>query len=237
MTETSSPAQNVQKTRIITQILTTAIKLWLKTQLNQVSQIEVEIGASDRQLLSGRIPSVLIFATHAIYQGLHVTKIKLQAQNIQINIGAVLKGKPLQLLEIVPVSGELTLEEQDLNNSLSSQLLSTALNDVLVKLLPEDCQKCKSINWEKITLDNNRMIMIGTQFSESESAFLEIGLNLELLNGQELQFRDILIQKNQQILLENNSGETFYLGSDVNLEEISIIPGKIVCRGGINVKP
>jgi len=237
MTETSSPAQNVQKTRIITQILTTAIKLWLKTQLNQVSQIEVEIGASDRQLLSGRIPSVLIFATHAIYQGLHVTKIKLQAQNIQINIGAVLKGKPLQLLEIVPVSGELTLEEQDLNNSLSSQLLSTALNDVLVKLLPEDCQKCKSINWEKITLDNNRMIMIGTQFSESESAFLEIGLNLELLNGQELQFTEILIQKNQQILLENNSGETFYLGSDVNLEEISIIPGKIVCRGGINVKP
>ncbi|MEA5553528.1 DUF2993 domain-containing protein [Anabaena cylindrica UHCC 0172] len=237
MTDNSSPVTNGKKIRLITQVLTTAIKLWLRTQLTQVSQIEVEIGSTDRQLLSGSIPSVSILATNAVYQGVHVTRIQLWAENIRLNIGAILKGKPLKLLEVVPVAAELLVEEQDLNNSLSSELLSTALNDVLVKLLPEDCQKSKPITWQEITLDNQRLILCGVLLLESEPTFLEISASLELLNGQELQLSQIQIKSNQEIIGEGNSGYHLDLGSDVDLKEITLTSSQLSCHGRINVNP
>ncbi|AFZ58094.1 DUF2993 domain-containing protein [Anabaena cylindrica FACHB-243] len=237
MTDKSFPVTNGKKIRFITQVLTTAIKLWLRTQLTQVSQIEVEIGSSDRQLLSGCIPSVSIFATNAVYQGVHVTRVRLGAENIRLNIGAILKGKPLKLLEVVPVVAELLVEEQDLNNSLPSELLSTALNDVLVKLLPEECQKSKPITWQEITIDNQRLILCGVLLLESEPTVIEISVGLELLNGQELQLSPIQIKSNQEIVGDSNSKYHLDLGSDVDIKEITLTSSQLICHGRINVNP
>lgn len=237
MSPNSSPITNGKKIRFITQALTTAIKLWLRTQLTQVSQIEVEIGASDRQLLSGSIPSVSIFATNAVYQGVHVTRIQMLAENIQINIGGILKGQSLRLSQIVPVVAELVVEEQHLNDSLTSALLSTALNDVLVKLLPEAWEKSKPISWQKITLDNDRLIISGVLSPQNEPKLLELAAGLELLNGQELQLSQIQIKQNQAVILENPAGYNLDLGSDVELHEITFKSKQLVCRGRINVNP
>ena len=69
MPDKNSPTKNSHKIRIITKVLTAALKLWLKSQVSEVSQLEVEIKASDRQLLSGSIPWVSIIASDAVYQG------------------------------------------------------------------------------------------------------------------------------------------------------------------------
>lgn len=91
MPEQNSDIRGSYKNRIVTNVLTKALKLWLRTQVSQIAQLEIEIGASDRQLLSGCIPRVSIFATHPVYKGLHFTQVQLVAENIQINIGSVLK--------------------------------------------------------------------------------------------------------------------------------------------------
>jgi hypothetical protein len=176
MTEPSSPNTNNSKVRIITKVLTSAIKLWLRSQLNQVSHLKVQITASDRQLLSGCIPGVSISASNAVYQGLHATQIELQAEQIQLNVASILKGQPLQLSAIVPVVGKLIIAEQDLNNSLSSPLLLTAINDVLIPLLAEYSLNFKDITWRRITLDNQVLILNGIPVSEIEGAFFNIYL-------------------------------------------------------------
>jgi hypothetical protein len=237
MTPKISPVTNRQKIRFITQALTTAIKFWLRTQLTQVSQIEVEIGASDHQLLSGCIPSVSIFATNAVYQGLHVTSIQMLAENIQINIGGIIKGQSLGLSQIVPVVAELIVEEQHLNDSLTSELLSTALNDVLLKLLPEAWEKSKPISWQEITLDNDRLIISGALSPQNKPKLLELAVGLELLNGQELQLSQIQIKHDQEVVLENAAGYNLDLGSDVELHKITLKSKQLLCRGRINVNP
>ena len=237
MPEETSPTNSLNKIGIITKVLTTAIKLWLRTQVSQVSQMEVEIRASDRQILSGRIPWVSIFASHAVYQGLHITRIRLVAENIQINIGQVLKGKPLKLLQVISVLGEMTVEEKDLNNSLSSELLSTALNDVLIKVLPEHWPKSQPISWQKIILDNNQIILNALLTSANEPTSVEVYLGLELLNGNELRLGKVQVMQNKVALLEGNFDYTLNLGSDVDIQELSLIPGKLVCQGRINVNP
>ena len=237
MTEPSSPNPNNSKVKIITKVLTSAIKLWLRSQLNQVSHLEVQIEASDRQLLSGCIPGVLISASNAVYQGLHITQIELQAEKIQLNVASILKGQPLQLSAIVPVVGKLMITEQDLNNSLSSPLLLTAINDVLILLLPEYSLNSKAINWRKITLDNQVLILHGIPISDQDGAFFNIYLGLELLNGQELQLTQVQVKTDQEVLLEKNSPYMINLGTDVDIEKISLIPEQLFCSGRINVNP
>jgi hypothetical protein len=237
MTEPSSPNPNNSRVRIITKVLTSAIKLWLRSQLNQVSHLEVHIEASDRQLLSGYIPGVSISASNAVYQGLRVTQIELEAEKIQLNVAAILKGQPLQLSAIVPVVGKLIITAQDLNNSLSSPLLLTAINDGLIPLLAEYSLNYPFITWEKITLDNQVLILHGIPISETEGAFFNIHLGLELRNGQELQLTQVQVKTDQEVLLERNSPYMINLGTDVDIEKISLLPEQLTCYGRININP
>ncbi|MBN4003959.1 DUF2993 domain-containing protein [Nostoc sp. LPT] len=237
MPDQNSQTTSTNKTRIITQVLTTAVKLWLRAQVSQISELEVEIKASDRQLFSGRIPSVSVFATHAVYQGLLITQIQLIAENIRVNIGSVLKGKALRLLETVPVVGDLIVDEKDLNASLSSDLLSTALSDLLVKVSPTDYPQSQPIKWQEILLGNNQIILRGLKVTNSETTPLEICLGLQLLSGHELQLTYIPIKPDQKDILKDNHEYNLDLGSDVDIQELTLIPGKLVCRGRINVNP
>jgi hypothetical protein len=237
MVKPNSSVINFRKTRIITQVLTTAIKLWLRTQLSQVSAMEVQIKADDRQILSGCIPWVSIFASHAVYQGLHITQIELTAENIQVNIGSILRGKPLSLLETVSVIGEMIIKEVDLNHCLSSDLFTTALQEVIIKLLPEQSQKSNPVNWRKITIENSRFCLEGIQTTDNKPKLFKIITGLELLNGQSLQLAPIHIQQDQAVIISSNSGYSIYLGTDVDLQEINLITGELICRGRINVNP
>ncbi|MBD2445387.1 DUF2993 domain-containing protein [Dolichospermum sp. FACHB-1091] len=237
MIETSTSNTHNNKVRIITKVLTSAIKLWLRTQLTQVSHLDVQIKANDRQLLSGCIPGVSISATHAVYKGLHITEIELYAEKIQVNVSSILRGQPLQLLEIVPVVGKLRVEERDLNHSLSSPLLLTAVNDLLIILLPQSGLNSKSITWRKITLDNQLLILHGIIISDRQETFFNIHLYLKLLNGQELQLTQVEIKSNEEVILEGYTPDIINLGTDVDIKEISLIPGQLICYGRINMNP
>jgi len=237
MIESSSSNTDHKKIRIITKILTSAIKLWLKSQLNQVSHLEVQIQASDRQLLSGRIPGVLIAASGAVYQGLWITQVELEAKNIKLNVASILKGQPVQLLEIVPVVGKLILEPQDLNNSLLSPLLLTAINDLLVAILAESSLNFKPMIWKKITLDNQLLMLSGLPMSDPDGSCFDIYLGLELVNGQKLQLRSVQVKTDQEVILERNSPYIINLGTDVDIQEIPLTSEQLTCYGSINVNP
>lgn len=237
MREKSHPNTDNKKVKIITKVLTSAIKLWLRTQLNQVSDLDVQIKASDRQLISGSIPGVSIYASKAVYQGLHITEIELYAEKIQLNVSSILRGQPLKLSAIVPVVGKLIVEEQDLNNSLSSPLLLTAISDLLITLLPQSELNSQSLTWRKITFDNQLLILHGTTTSDTHETFFNIHLDLKLLNGQELQFTQVEIKGDQGVILERYAPDMINLGTDVDIQEISLKPGQLTCYGRININP
>ncbi len=225
------------KFRLITNVLAKAIKLWLRTQVSDLEQLQLDIQAGDRQLISGCIPSVSIVAKSAVYQGLHLSFVDLVAKNIRINIGSVLKGQQLRLLEKVPVFGELSQLEEDLSASLSSTLLSTALNDILIKLLPELRPNSKSNSWQQVQIKDNCLVISVTIHKDNNYEPLDICIGLNLLSPHELRIAPIFVTSNTKTLLENSDGEYLDLGPDVEIQDLQLIPGKIICRGMINVNP
>jgi hypothetical protein len=238
--ESNSETKKTSGFRIVTTVLKGALKLFLRSQVSDIQDLEIDIQANDRQLLSGTIPKLSIFANRAVYQGLHLTSIQLTAENIRVNISSVLKGQPLRLLEVIPVTVSLILEESDLNASLTSALFSTVLNDALIKLIPEFNLNSKIIIWEKVILDKNQLILFSHQNTDSETMLqspLKTGIGLELLSGNQLKLTLVDHPLNQSISSESEKDHYFDLGCDVEIEDLTITPGKLVCYGRINVNP
>ena len=144
MVESSSAKS--KGSRLVSRILPPAIRLWLQTQLEHVEDLVFQIEGRDRDILSGHIPGVLLSAQKAIYQGIHLSQVAVKATGIRINLGQVIRRRPLRLLTPFPLSGDLCLTTADLNQSLQAPLLGAGLYEFL-KLIA----KSQSGNMDALT--------------------------------------------------------------------------------------
>ena len=115
--------------RLIGRVLPPAVRFWVRSQVEQVEQLTIDLIGRDLQIIKGDIPGVAIAAQQVIYEGLHVSEVALSASDIRINIGQVVRGKPLRLLEPFPVRGKILLSSEDVNRSMGSSLLKGGLSD------------------------------------------------------------------------------------------------------------
>jgi LmeA-like phospholipid-binding len=230
----NSPAK--KPSHLIGKILSPAIELWLKSQVQQVAKLKVQIEGKSRQILTGNIPCVSIIASQAVYQGLHVAEIHLVATGIAINLGQVIKGQPLKLLEKVPVTGKLQLQQADINASLRSPLLSDALTELLSKLAPQFAEQ--PVCWDKVTLDDGQMSLNATINPDSKSPQpIVVQAGLRLCTSQELEILQPKVETSQGESLVSLDSFKVDLGKEVDLEELALHSGKVICIGKINVIP
>ncbi|WP_083602277.1 LmeA family phospholipid-binding protein [Hydrococcus rivularis] len=233
-----------QKSEIISKILSPALRLWLRSQVDSVEDLQFQISGRNRHILSGYIPNVSLNSTRAVYQGLHLSRVRLEGENIRINIAQVLKGKPLQLLEPVKVTGEIHLEEADLNASLSSSLLSNAFTDLLSMLLelsgqpqPTTILEKYRLSWHKVILNADKLVLHGTivdALGNEQPATIRAGL--ELVNHQILRLHPIEINVLPKLFPISLTQLQVDLGDDVELEIVNLETGKLFCCGRLIVR-
>lgn len=236
--ELSLDSKTAKQSRIISKVLSPAVRLWLRSQVQQVSHLEVKISGSDRQILTGNIPCVSLLASDAVYQGLHLSQIQLVGEGIRTNFSQVLRGQPLKLLEPIPVFGELLLQESDLNASLQAPLLSDALTELLKILFSADYLAADQQLWQKITIEPEQVTINGTlAVNTSHPTPIVIRCGFQLASSHELQLiqPQIQTQADQPGVTADNL--KLNLGTDVALEELTLSSGQLVCRGRINVIP
>ena len=235
-TPEQTPDVSPKQSRIITRVLSPAVRLWLRSQVQQASDLTVEISGSDRQILTGHIPGVAVSAYQAVYQELHLSQIQLTGKSIRINIGAVLRGQPLRLLEPVPVNIELLLRESDLNASLSAPLLSTALMDLLSILLPVSSPVDVPVRWHKISIDSGHLALSGMLMTASPRP-IELRTGLRLVSCCELQLEQPQIQGYLGPDWKDLASCKLDLGSEVDVQELTLSLGQVIFRGRICINP
>jgi LmeA-like phospholipid-binding len=228
--------------RLVSKVLSAAVRLWLRSQVDSVEELEFQIEGGDRQILTGYIPKVSIAAHQAVYQGLHLSQVALTGETIRINLGQVLKGKPLKLLEVVPIQGSLWMLEADLNASLRAPLLANAIADLLLKwwrsssqlspLLPESLalQNCQAV------IDPDR-VMLSLDWQSAEAPIsMTLWTGLCLVSGSRLKLEqpEVLVNGMERVRLSDYEID---LGSDVELHRLELETGQIIGQGRINVLP
>ncbi len=143
----------------------------------------------------------------------------------------------MQLLEPVLVSSELLLQEADLNASLQSSLLSAALTELVQMLLPTSYPLNGQVSWHKITLASEQLTLSGSLVDSHSTIPLLLKCGLQLASCHELQLTQPQLQISPDTSLEKLENFQIDLGSQVNLQELTLHPGQLVCRGSITVMP
>lgn len=223
---------------LISKILAPALKLWLRSQLDSIENLQLTLGGGNRQILSGSIPTVSISASHAIYQGIHLSQISLQGRGIRFNIRDVLKGKPLHPIDPVLIDAQLQLSQADLDASLTAPLFVQAVQEFLGSWLQSHAD---SWNHLRINLGCDRLIVTGDRRLVDEPAnatarSVEIEMGLEIRNGHQLYLVNPQLQVDGEAIahLEDFSWD---LGSQVIISQFTLMPGQLTCQGQITLTP
>lgn len=233
-----------QPSNIISKILSPAVQVWLRSQLDRVETLQMKIQGSDRQILGGYIPNILLNSKGAVYQGLHLSQAEITGENIRINIGQIIKGKPLQLLEAIQVWGEVQLTETDLQASLTSSLLGDAFRELLIALLdyqeieePEKILDTYELTWQEVTLKESTFTLQGLAVENEVSNQLIIEAKLQLISSQSLRVIPIKIQGLPKFNICRLEELELELGSDVVIDALSLADNQLFCRAQLLIRP
>jgi hypothetical protein len=238
-----------KQSRVITTVLSPAVKFWLRSQLEQVEGLQLVIEAGDRQILSGCIGRVFVSAQKAVYRGLHISQVCLAGEQIRTNLRQVLRGQPLRLLEAFPISGEVLIYEADLNASLRSSLLGNAVTDFLLTLLKTETksgyklfQAAQTLNIQepRVCIKDGQITFSATFESETHSLPVVLHTGLLLENRNRLRLHSLrwqLAEAGSVEAFQSSDELEFDLGPEVSLETLILEAGQIRCQGQIMVTP
>ncbi len=248
-TRESQPDRS-SKHGLIRKGLAPAVGLWLRSQVEHIEDLEVEIEAGDRQILSGCIPQVRISARKAVYQGLHLSQVRVVGQNIRINLGQVLRGKPLRVLEPIRVEGTVLLQQADLNASLTAPLLANGVTEFLLTLLsasdlgelPSESDPRLNLQHLQIILDEGLVTLSASLISVTgDATAIAIRTGFELASPHELRLVNPQwlphATAKRGLPLSDLNGYTFDLGADTQIERLNLELGQITCHAKLLVSP
>lgn len=225
---------------MIAKLLSGAVKLYLRSQVEAVEALQVKILGKSKQILQGYIPQVLLSCDRAVYQGLHLSQVQLNGRDIAVNLPEVIKRQPLKLLEAVFVEIQLRLDAYDLQASLDSTLLQSGLSDLWQMILTSQSNyspeliKLK-VEWQTIAIANNQLNFTGIyQDASGEIKTIALSTGIDLANAHTLCLSALNITSN---LSSHNLKRQLEidLGTDIVLQELTIESEQILCQGKIKI--
>lgn len=219
---------------IISSLLAPACAAWLRTQVSEVASLDVQIVAKDRQILSGTIPTVSILATKTVYRGISLQKIKLLADQIEVNLRQVMRGKPLRVLQPIEVEIEATIDNADLLSSLTAPLLSGAVNQLIAQVmaLPDADW---SLVWQDVQIETDKLTLQGTVQQGDRALPIKICTGIALREGKIIHLAPLAIDC--ELVDKPVESYSIDLGDEVNLRKLLLGEGELHCAGQVCIRP
>jgi LmeA-like phospholipid-binding len=210
----------------------------LRSQVSHVDDLQVDIAGGSIQILGGTIPRVAVVAMGAIYQGLSLGSINLVAENIRINLPQVIKGQPLGLLEPIDVTAKVKFSESELQASLTAPILFQAITDLLTQILVTTAQQSPwQIDWQQVQIIPQTLILTGNLTIDHQTAPIKISMGIAILEGHLLQLDPLSINCSLDLPGSQITSHQIDLGDDVNITNLQLLAGELLCEGKIRVNP
>ncbi|WP_448514687.1 LmeA family phospholipid-binding protein [Parathermosynechococcus lividus] len=232
-------APDLRERGLIPRVLVPALRWWLLSQLDVAEGLEIDLRVGDRQLLRGQLPFVRLGATVASYRGILLRQVAVQAEHIRINLGQVVRGKPLKLLAPVPVEGELMVTQADLQGSVDSPLLQSGLRSLLRHLQKEGLGKAgvDLSEWQMVsaavTLGAGQLDLAFTMQTAQQQMSWVCTTGIRLEDERTLCLHHLQWQGEATV----HPPVTIDLGAGVALQELLLQAGRLRVRGMICIYP
>jgi hypothetical protein len=250
---TTDPADSMEAasvrggSRVISRILPPAVRLLIQTQVDHIDNLTFQIEGRDRQILSGYVPKAAIAADRAIYQGLHLSHVQVEALEIRINLGQVLRGKPLRLLQRFPIAGEVVIQEGDLAASLAAPILRDGIRSLLQQLMAAQSSGQDLRPYLGALLQGDRLQVGEVAIAPNQLTFTllpaqETAAAVTLQTGLAVREGHILVLLQPTVKSAaadpmQLDGFELDLGPDVQIDSLTLAAGQIDIRGTVQVIP
>ena len=123
----------------VMQLLASGLQLWVRQQCDAIESLEIQLEGSALGLLQGKLAGVSLMARRVSYQQLELELVQLTSSPIEVNIGKLLKGQPLQLQHPFSIRGQVGFTAEGLNQSISRPQwrgLADHLGEMLLGISP-----------------------------------------------------------------------------------------------------
>lgn len=234
---------------IISKVLSPAIRVWLRSQLEEIKYLDFAIEGTDRQIWRGVIPTIHLEAKGAVYQGLHLSLAQLKTGEIKFSFGKVLKGKGWHLDHAIQVGGNIQVSISDLLVSVQSALFRGAIADLLRKFLPEEISNTlqspldinnlhlainTDLNTDLLTPDPVLQLTGKIRNSDQELIPFSLQTKLTLISPQELLLKSLTWS---MLDIQHMDDLKIFLGSDVYIDNLIVDTTHLAIQGGFQVNP
>ena len=220
---------------MISKLLSTAVKFYLRSQVEHLEYLKVTIVGKNKQILTGYIPQVFLSCSHAIYQGLYLSQVELRGADIAFNLPEVFKKQPLKLLEPVFVDLELKLSAADLQASVNSSLLQSGINDLWQMILATRRVLTAPIDWNNMAIANQELHLTGIyKDAAGDTHQLVVSTGISLADSHTLCLSPLKIARESSIDEIKNELK-IDLGTDIAIEQLVIESERILCAGKIRI--
>lgn len=222
-------------------ILSPLVAAWIRTEVDQVENLNVQIAGADADILNGVIPQASISGTDLLYQGFQVNQLQLTGQNIRLNVGDAIQGQPLRLLAPVPVQVNLQMTENDLNQTLSSPAIQEQLAQAQVSLPIAAGQEVPFlISDPNVTLEPNRIrIEANLSLSAGEPLPVTLTTGLTPQNQNQLLLTDPnwVTAEGQILPIPGLEQLLIQLDPDVRIDRLELQQGLLHYEGQLMIQP
>ncbi|MGM0456271.1 MAG: DUF2993 domain-containing protein [Cyanobacteriota bacterium] len=213
----------------LSSILSAAVQFWLRSQVERAETLTIEFSGKNRQLLRGEIPQIQVKAQGVVYQGLHLGQVRLEAGAVRLNLRQILQGKPLRLLQPVPVQLAVQLQEDDLTASLASPLLQNAIFEVFAGILPADAD----LTGAEIQLQGDRLHLLT---SPPPGYHLNVGLKaIANDKGTQIDLDSPQLRQNGEANPQTFPRREIPLDATVSIEALTCTQGLLNLSGSLQL--
>lgn len=123
----------------VMQLLARGLQLWVRQHCQSIDSLEIQLEGSPLQLLRGRLAGVRLLARRVVYAQFQLELVELRSGPIQVHIGNLLQGQPLQLERAVQIQGQVSFTPDGLTRSLAEprwRALGDSLGETLLGIVP-----------------------------------------------------------------------------------------------------
>ncbi len=221
-------------------LLNPLVAAWIRSEVENVDNLQVQIAGSDAQILSGHIPRAQVAGENLSYQGFQVSQLQIRGQDIRLNVNEAVQGrKPLRLLAPVPVHVSLRLTEADLNRTLQSPLIQSQLAQARVQLPFGNQSVPFLISQPKVNLEPGRL-RIQAYLTTPEGTAIPITMRTGLKpqnQNQLLLVNPVWVSEGQEIPVPGLADFPIQLDAGVRIDRLELQAGQILYEGMLTIYP
>ena len=219
---------------MISKILSTAVKLYLRSQVDRAEYLKVNIIGRNKQILTGYIPQIFLSCSNAVYQELYFSQVELRGADIAFNLPEVLKRQPLKLTEPVFVDLKVKLSAADLQASINSSLLQSGIGDLWrIIATQQGISNNLVIDWITIAIANQELHLTGIYKDTAGIGHLSLSTGISLSDSHTLCLSPLKIVNASST--EEINELKIDLGTDIAIEQLVIESKHILCAGKIRI--